>query len=43
MRDALSNPGHSARLTANNGRYRAEATLGPLLRQELLRDLSEAA
>jgi len=42
MKDALSNPGFSVRLTANNGRYRAEAALGPMVRQELLRDLSAA-
>ncbi len=42
LRDALSNPGLSARLTADNGRYRAEAVLGPMVRRELLRDLSAA-
>lgn len=43
MRNALSNPNLAARLTANNGRYRAEAPLGPPMRQELLRDLSGIA
>jgi Protein of unknown function (DUF3501) len=43
MREALSSPGVSARLIANNGRYRAEAPLGPMVREELLRDLAAAA
>ena len=43
MRDALSNPGLPARLTADNGRYRAEVALGPMVRQELLSDLSATA
>lgn len=43
MKGALSNPGLPARLTANNGRYRAEAALGPMLKQELLRDLAASA
>lgn len=41
MRQALGDPGVAVRLTANNGRYRAEVPLGPLVRQELLRDLAD--
>jgi hypothetical protein len=43
MQAALANPEVPASLTADNGRYRAEARLTPMMRQELLRDLSEAA
>jgi len=42
MRAALADPAAAARLVADNGRYRAEASLGPLVRQELLRDLAES-
>lgn len=41
MLAALANPDIEARLTASNGRYRAEARLTPTMREELLRDLSE--
>jgi len=43
MREALADPDVPARLTANNGRYRAEARLTPAMRAELLRDLSESS
>ncbi len=42
MQGALADAGVSARLIADNGRYRGEAPLGPLVRQELLRDLGES-
>ncbi len=41
MREALGNPGLPVRLRADNGRYRAEASIEEATRQELLRDLSE--
>ena len=43
MRAALSSPDLTVRLTANNRRYRAETNLTAMVRQELLRDLSESA
>ena len=42
MRAALADPDLPARLTANNGRYRAEALFTQKMREELLRDLSES-
>ena len=43
MLAALASPDIEARLTASNGRYRAEARLPPMMRQELLRDLAESS
>jgi hypothetical protein len=40
MRAALSDPGVTARLTADNRRYRASADLPAPMREELLRDLA---
>lgn len=42
LQGALADPGVLARLIADNGWYRGEASLGPLVRQELLRDLAES-
>lgn len=43
LRIALGQAGVEARLTAYNGRYRAEAVVPEAMRQELLRDLAESA
>jgi hypothetical protein len=43
LKEALGDSAVAVRLTANNGRYRAEAAIEPLVRRELLRDLSETA
>lgn len=43
MRAALADEGNPVRLTADNGRYRAEVMVGPAMRGQLLADLAARA